>query len=457
MTTPHAHIASTLYTPDDPRWDLGRHTFNTALDPRPTAAALPRDAHEVAQLVAYARDEGLRIAPQATGHNLGPHGSLDGMLLLNVSRLQEVSIDVRAHRVRVGAGVKWEKVAPGLSEHGLAGLHGSSPDVGIAGYSLGGGMGWLARKYGLQTNSVTAIELVTADGRHVRTDPTNEPDLFWALRGGGGNFGVVTAIEFSVYPVEELYSGAMFYPFEQAGEMYHAWNELLPTLPEELMSWASLLQFPDIPDVPEPFRGASYAIVMAAFLGEEADGRELLKPLRDLGPEIDTFAMNPPIELGELAMDPPDPLPAASAHLLLGELPAASVDDLVATAGAGSGSPLTMVQLRHMGGALARKSPGAGARATLPGEVSLFTLGVTPDEPTTAAVKEYLGALETTLRKHRAGEYPNFVEEPADASAFFDAETWARLRAVKAEYDPYDLFRGNHHVPPAAAESRRAA
>jgi FAD/FMN-containing dehydrogenase len=359
--------------------------------------------------------------------------------------------------VRVGAGVKWAKVAPGLSEHGLAGLHGSSPDVGIAGYSLGGGMGWLARRYGLQTNSVTAIELVTADGRHVRTDAGNEPDLFWALRGGGGNYGVVTAIEFSVYPLEELYSGALFYPIEQAGDMLHAWKERLPAFPDELMSWASMLRFPDMPEIPEPFRGGSYGVVMAAYLGDEADGRELLRPLRELGPAIDTLAMNPPSELAELAMDPPDPLPLASAHLLLGGLPAASIDDLVATAGAGSGSPLAMVQLRHMGGALARTAPGAGARATLPGEVSLFTLGVTPDDESTKAVNEYLGAVEMTLRRHRVGEYPNFVEEPADASAFFDAETWARLREVKAEYDPDDLFRGNHHIAPAARQERAAA
>ena len=138
---------------------------------------------------------------------------------MDVRRLQEVSIDPSTQRVRVGAGVKWERVVPRLSEHGLAALHGSSPDVGIAGYSLGGGMGWLARKHGLQANSVTAIELVTADGVHRRVDATHEPDLFWALRGGNGNYGVVTAIEFRVFPVEELYAGAMFFPFERTGDV----------------------------------------------------------------------------------------------------------------------------------------------------------------------------------------------------------------------------------------------
>ena len=150
--------------------------------------------------VDYARTNGLRVAPQATGHNADAHGALEETLLVDVRELQEISIDVDARRVRVGAGVKWGRVAPQLSKHGLAALHGSSPDVGVAGYSLGGGMGWLGRKHGLQANSVTAIELVTADGRATRVDAEHEPDLFWALRGGNGNFGVVTAIEFAVYP-----------------------------------------------------------------------------------------------------------------------------------------------------------------------------------------------------------------------------------------------------------------
>ncbi len=147
---------------------------------------------------------------------------------MDVRRLQEVAIDPHAQRVRVGAGVKWERVVPRLSEHGLAALHGSSPDVGIAGYSLGGGMGWLARKHGLQANSVTAMELVTADGGHRRVDASHEPDLFWALRGGNGNYGVVTAIEFRVYPVEDLYAGAMFFPFERTADVLGAFTELTP-------------------------------------------------------------------------------------------------------------------------------------------------------------------------------------------------------------------------------------
>jgi hypothetical protein len=183
--------------------------------------------------------------------------------------------------------------------------------------------------------------------------------------------------------------------------------------------------------------------------------------VRDLGPEIDTFAMVPPIELGELAMDPADPLPFTSGHELLDELSADLLDELLEIVGpeSGSGTAMTLFNLRHMGGALARKSPGAGARATLPGEVSLFALGVAPDDEAFQAVQARVDRLVAAAQPHRAGEYPNFVEEPADASTFFDGETWARLREVKALYDPRDLFKGNHYIPPAdvASNSVRAA
>ena len=190
-----------VVTAADPAWDSTRQVFNLTADVRPEAMALPCTVRDVVAAVDHARTGGLRVAPQATGHNASAYGSLEGALLVDVRELQDVAIDRAARRVRVGAGVKWARVTPQLSELGLAALHGSSPDVGIAGYSLGGGMGWLARKYGLQANSVTAIELVTADGGAERVDAEHEPELFWALRGGNGNFGVVTAIEFGVYPV----------------------------------------------------------------------------------------------------------------------------------------------------------------------------------------------------------------------------------------------------------------
>jgi FAD binding domain-containing protein len=455
ITATHTQLTEALtgavVLPGDPDWDDARSAFNLLLDQHPAAVAFPANAEDVVAAVAYARAAGLRVAPQATAHNQGPLGDLDGTLLLNVSALQEVRVDPGAQRVRVGAGVKWDRVAPRLSAHGLAALHGSSPDVGVAGYSLGGGMGWLARKHGLQTNAVTALELVTADGELVRADAEHHTDLFWALRGGGGNFGVVTAIEFAVHPVDELYAGAMFFPFERASEVLHTWTELLPTLPDELMSWASLFHFPPVPDVPAFARGRSFAVVMGAYLGTETEGRALLRPLRDLGPARDTFATVPPVVLGDLAMDPLDPVPFHLTHTLVDRLPAETIDELMAKIGPGSdrGPTVTILQLRHMGGALARETPGAGARATLPGEICVMALGAVFDEASDIAVRDALADVDAAVAPHAAGSYGNFVEVPADASGFFEPAVWSRLRDIKALYDPADVFAGNHHIPPA--------
>lgn len=436
-----------LVGPGDHDWDEARGAFNLLVDQRPEAIAFPTDEREVAAAVAFAHKQGWRVAPQSTGHNAGPLGSLEGTLIVNTSELGGIRIDTAARRVRVGTATRWRDITPTLSELGFAALHGSSPEVGIAGYSLGGGVGWLARKHGMQTNAVTAIELVTAEGHHVRTDAVHEPDLFWALRGGGGNFGVVTAIEFEIFPVCEIYSGAFFFGLEKAGEVFHAWSELLPGLPEEMTTWANIIRFPPEPEVPEPLRGRAMAIVMGAYLGDEVEGRELLAPLDDLGPEMDTFAMQPPLALGDLAMDPPDPLPFETEHAMTERLPAAKIDELVGLAG--PDSAIDLLQLRHMGGALSRVKPGAGVRATLPGEVCLFALGTVPDPDQGARLRDQLDQVASLAAPHVAGHYPNFIERPADAGVFFDPESWRRLREIKALYDLGDMFKANHHIPPA--------
>jgi hypothetical protein len=294
---------------------------------------------------------------------------------------------------------------------------------------------------------VQAFDVVTADGELVRTDTSNEPELFWALRGGGGSFGVVTAVEFTVYPVAKLYAGALFFPAGRAREVLHTWHGLLPALPDELMTWAALINLPPLPEIPEPLRGRAFTIVMGAFLGEAADGRDLLRDLLALRPEIDTFATVPPVGLSELAMDPTQPLPYRTAHQLVGSLPSGAIDDFVAAIDLEPGAPLAAAQLRHMGGALTRRPPEAGALATLPGELSVLGVGLVVDEASSRAVDAALDAVTAALADHRVGYYSNFVEEPADARHFFDETTWARLRRVKHDYDPADLIRGNHPVP----------
>jgi len=440
-----------VVVPGSDGWDEARSAFNLLVDQRPVAIVLAEDEHDVAATVRYARERGLRVSGQSTGHNAGPLGSLDDTIIVNVAGLKEVTIDADAQRVRVGAGVRWEEVVPQLSGLGLAALHGSSPDVGIAGYSLGGGMGWLARKHGLQTNSVIAFELVTADGHLVRTDATHEPDLFWALRGGGGSFGVVTAIEFAVYAYPEVYAGAYFFPFERVREVLHAWRELLPTLPDELMTWSAVLHFPPDPAMPEEIRGKSFTLVWAVHLGSEEEGSRLMAPIRELGPAMDTFAVVPPAELGDLAMDPRDPLPFISTHDLLDGVTPEGIDALVDAVGPESDAAITLVQLRHLGGALGRESATAGARATLPGEICIFSLGVVMDEEMGRATERTLAAIDSAVAPYRTGYYPNFVEEPgADVSDFYAPATWQRLREIKSLYDPTDLFKANHPIPGAS-------
>lgn len=444
MTTTPVLQGSRLIGPDDPEWDRARSTFNLIDDLRPAGIAFPEDARAVAETITRARRLGLSVAVQSTGHNATAFGPLDRAMVVNTAYLDEVQIDVTARRVRVGGGVKWQRIVPALSELGLAGLHGSSPDVGIAGYSLGGGIGWLARKYGMQANAVTAVELVTADGELRRVDHDHEADLFWALRGGNGNFGVVTALEFSVVPVRELFAGALFYPIERTEDVLGTWASLLPMFPEAMTTWVSVIHFPPDPALPELVRGQSRVILMAAHLGDESECRALLEPFQRLVPLADTLHVQRPIGLAELAMDPVEPLPYRSTTALLDSVPDAVVSDLARIAG--PGSPLALLQARHGGGALGRADATAGARATLPGEVVLYSLGVVPDPAEGEQVASALGEIDAAVEQARVGDYPNFVERPADASRFFDAPTWRRLQQVKREYDAGDLFLGNHHI-----------
>jgi FAD/FMN-containing dehydrogenase len=377
-------------------------------------------------------------------------GPLEGTILVKTSRMRGVEIDTEGNRARVQAGALWGEVTPAAAGHGLAALAGSAKDVGVVGYTLGGGIGWLARRYGLACSSVVAVDAVTADGRIVRADADSEPDLFWALRGGGGSFAIVTALEFALYPVAEIYAGALLWPLEQAGDVLHAWRGLAAAAPDELTSLGRLMQFPPIPDVPEPFRGRAFALVEAAYLGPEAEGAALLQPLRGLGPEMDTLATIPVDRLSELHMDPPQPVPFAGDGMLLSDLPTGAVDALVGVAGAGSGSPLLSVEVRHLGGALANASATNGALPSIDAAFALYAVGIAMDARVKAAVQTHAAELRDELAAWSAGRsFMNFTERRTDPSELFDPATYARLRRVKAEYDPDAVIRGNYSISAA--------
>ena len=440
-------MAAKLLTTQDVSWDQERAAFNILVDQRPAGIAVPQSADEVSDIVRSAAADGKRVAAQSTGHNALPLGSLANTVLLRTAGLGGVEIDADAGRARVGAGVLWGDVLPRASELGLAALHGSAPNVGIAGYTLGGGLSFYTRKHGLACNRVTAIELISAGGEQIRVDAENEPDLFWAVRGGGGSFGVVTALEFELLRLPEIFAGALLFPAEGATEVLHGWLDWTAGMPEEMTSVGRLMNFPPVPEVPEPVRGESFAMVEVIYCGDPADGAELVAPLRELGnADIDTIQVQPPAGIAELHMDPPTPVPYTSESLLTSELPASAIDSLLEAVGPGSGSQLASVELRHGGGALSRAPQDAGALATLPGSFIAFGIGFVPVPEAMSPSRVWLGAFKAALEPYDAGRYFNFVEESFDITKIFAPEVLERLREVKQRYDPENLFHSNHPV-----------
>lgn len=441
-----AAIGGDLFTPSDATWDAERAAWNLAVDQRPALVALPNDAADVAVLVKAARDAGVEIAPQSTGHNAAPLGDLGGTMLLRTSRLRDVELDPETRIARVGGGAVWGDVAPLAAEHGLMPLQGSSHDVGIAGYTLGGGMSFLARKHGLSCERLRAVEIVTGDGELRRVDRENEPDLFWALRGGGGGFGVVTALEFELLPIGEILAGALFFPPERSAEVLRAWRDWTEKLPEELTSVASLRHFPPFPDVPEPIRGKSFVVVEVYGCGDPAEGERLIEPMRALEPVMDNVAMADSAGLLPIHMDPPEPVPGIGDHLMLSGFDDAAIDRVVPVVDHAEDAPLAMFEVRMLGGALARRDEGAGALGCLDDPYAVFSVCMLPvpelENPVRAKLASIRGALEPL---DTGSAYLNFAEATTAPESLFRAEDLARLRSIRERYAG-GMFRANHPI-----------
>jgi hypothetical protein len=427
----------------DETWDTARQAWNLAVDQRPVAVVYPESADDVVATVLLAAELGLRVAFNAGGHNAGPIDWSRDTILLKTERMHGIEIDVAARRARVEAGVLAKPLAIAAGEHGLAYLAGTSPNVGV-GYALGGGLSWMVRKFGLACNSIVAAELVTADGRLVRADRDTEPELFWAIRGGGGNVAAVTAIELELFPIAEIYAGALFWPIERAAEILKAWREWTETVPDECESLGRMLQLPDVPFLPEQVRGRSFVLVEAAFIGTASDGAALLRPLRDLEPEMDTVAVMPTSELSVVNMDPEDPLPYAGEGALLTDLPLKAIDQMVE---AFVGSPLLHVEVRHLGGAAAIRSPDHGVLDSIDQPFLAFTFGLTPDVDASAAVDHHVKLVLGTLGPWDSGRrYLNFAESHMDPRSIFPEAGYERFQRAKARYDPTDMFLANHAI-----------
>ena len=373
-------------------------------------------------------------------------------MLIKTDAMRQVSVDPGRMTARAEAGALWQDVTDAAARHGLAGLAGSSPDVGVVGYTLGGGISWLGRAYGLSANNVEAFEVVTADGRLRRADATRESDLFWALRGGGGSFGVVTAAELRLFPVAKVCAGLLWWPIDAAPAVLQAWRDLTASgLPDEFTTSARLMRFPAAPEIPEPVRGGSFVVIDAIHLGSKAEADEILAPLRALRPDTDTVGLIPARELGHLHMDPEGPVPGATDGLLLDSLPTAAIDGIVRLAGPGTNTPLAGVELRHLGGELHWARPGSGALAAIDAGYALVCGGLVTGPEAATAVTRSVRAIQAAMAPWAARQmYLNFAETSRDPASFWAPQAYTRLRQIKAAVDPEDRIQSNHPIPPAA-------
>jgi FAD/FMN-containing dehydrogenase len=439
-----ARMTGELVVPGDENWDEARQAWNLTFDQRPAAVAIVENVQDVVEVIEYAVEAGLRVAPQGTGHNAIVLGDLSDTVLVKTHKLRGVTIDPERGIARAAAGTIWIEVVEAAAEHGLAALAGSSPDVGVVGYTLGGGLSWLARKHGIGANQVTAIELVTADGQFRRVDRNNEPDLFWALRGGGGNFGVVTAIEFALFPYTHVYAGILWFPVDRAAEILRAWRTWTDVVPDELTSVGRILQFPDAPFIPEPVRGRSFVVVEAIYAGSAVDGERWLSPLRGLEPVMDTVRMIPVQELSRLHMDPEGPTPGIGDGMMLADFREDAIDAFVESV---VGSALLSAEVRHLGGAVGRPKPEHGALSHFEDDYLSFVLGIAPTpeagEAAERAVRATLDVLEPWAAAHM---YSNFAETRRGPGSFHSETAHHRLKRIKAKVDPANVIRANHEL-----------
>lgn len=430
-----------VFLPGDAAYDEARMPWNLQVDARPAAVAYPAFPDEVADVVRAAAATGLKVAPQGTGHGAPPlAGRLADAVLLRTSAMTGLRVDAERRTARVGAGVLWGDVVERSGRVQLAARHTSSPGVGVVGSSLGGGLSWYARLYGLQCSAITAVELVLADGTFVRATDDVDSDLLWAARGGGGGFGVVTALEFDLLPVSVAYAGMLAWDWTQAERVLTAWAAWAAGSPGSVTSVARLFQAPDLPWLPTDVRSRQLVIIDAVALGDNESAARTLAPLRALRPEIDTFDEVPATSLAHLQLDPEAPTAVYANSILLDNLPETAVEALVATAGPGSGSTLLFLELRQLGGALSRPAPRGGALNRINGSFLVLGVGLDADAGS-ASVRDDADRVMGALRPWAAdSSYLPMADQDVDERRGWPTSSWQRLMDIRAATDPHGLF-----------------
>jgi len=441
-------IAGRIATPSDADWDQARMAWNLAADQHPSAVALIESAEDAAKVVRFAAENDLQVTTQGSGHGALSLQALENTILVKTERMRGIEVDAEAQTARVEAGVLSLELAEAAGAQGLSSLPGTSPDVCVTGFTLGGGLSWLGRRYGFACNRLRAVELVTADGEARTVDSENEPDLFWALRGGGGDYGVVTALHVNLVPITDIYAGALLFPAEVGAEGVRAYREWAAGVSDDVTSVVRFLRPPDVPDVPEFLRGKALLTIDGACIGDQAKGEAAFAPLRKIGePILDTFGQIPAPGLCKIHMDPEHPVPGFGHHRVLRELSDEAIDAWVGAVGPGSGTPLLLSELRQLGGALGRPDPDGGALSHLDAGWVMYGVGMVMSPQMGEAVSAGLDRMHEAMEPWAAeGAYFNFADRACDTDAILPPEVCSRLAAVKRRWDPDGRLFGNHAV-----------
>lgn len=446
-------VRGEVYLPGEAGYDDGRATWNRVVDHYPALILLPESADDVAAGVRFARAHNLDIALQATGH--GVIRNADDALLINTTKMTGITIDPDARTAWIEAGAKWGEVLAKTHAHGLAPLLGSSPEVGAIAYTLGGGVGWLARKYGLAADSTRRFEVVTADGQRRTASPDENADLFWGLRGGGGSLAAVTGMEVQLFPVETVYGGFMVYPPALAADILTRWREWIPTLPDEMTTSVKVINLPDMDDVPELLRGQTAVFLSGCHAGPIEEGAALMDSWREWQPPmLDAFRPMPFSQVAEISQDPVEPMPSFVTGVWLNELDDATIDALVRYGTLQEGKvPLIFVEVRHVGGAVRSADAAGSAFGHRDAELLLELVGIVPAPPLWQVLTDYADRLKAEIAPALTGTvYMNFLEGEEAITRVqdgFPAETFERLVALKAKYDPDNLFNRTMAIPVA--------
>jgi FAD/FMN-containing dehydrogenase len=449
-----AGFAGAVLVPDDPGYAAARAIFNGAIEHRPALIAQARDADDVAAALRHARERGLPVAVRAGGHSGAGHGLVHDGLVIDVRPIDHVEVDPTARVARCGAGVLWADLDAATQAHGLAVTGGRDSTTGVAGLTLGSGSGWLERLHGLTADSLLGATVVTAGGDVVHCDAHEHPDLFWALRGGGGNFGVVCEFEFALHPVGPVIVGGMLmFDWSRAGEVLRAYREVMASAPDALGGCAALQLAPPAPFVPEELVGRPVlTLVVAAFAEPGPAADALVAPLRALDPMIDAVGPMPYVALQSM-LDPGHPHGVRNhwRAMFLDDLPDAGIDAVVQLAPA-MPSPLTVVLLQPLGGAYARVPEGATALAHRDARWACHVLSLWTDAADDGANRSWSAATIGALAPYGHGAaHPNYVSDDAGdrVRAFYGEETYARLVAVKDRWDPDNVFAANQNIRPS--------